>query len=71
MESEHDLHNATAVGQVLRYVAVYHGQRVALLTFCSAALHLKFRDHLFGWAPGRSAGADTSSLKPAGFSSCP
>ena len=51
MESEHYLHNATAVGQVLRYVAVYHDHWVALLTFCSAALHLKFRDRLLGWNP--------------------
>ena len=51
MGSEHYLHNATAVGQVLRYVATYGGQWVALLTFCSAALHLKFRDRLLGWSP--------------------
>lgn len=51
MESEHYLHNATAVGQVLRYVAVCQDQWVALLTFCSAALHLKFRDRLLGWSP--------------------
>ncbi len=51
MESEHYLRNATAVGQVLRYVALYRGQWVALLTFCSAALHLKFRDRLLGWSP--------------------
>ena len=50
MEREHYLHNATAVGEVLRYVAVYRGQWVALLTFCSAALHLKFRDRLLGWS---------------------
>lgn len=49
MEKEHYLHNATAVGQVLRYVAVYQGRWVALLTFCSAALHLKFRDRLLEW----------------------
>ena len=51
MESEHYLHNSTAVGQVLRYVALYNGQWVALLTFCSAALHLKFRERLLGWNP--------------------
>lgn len=51
MESKHYLHNATAVGQVLRYVATYAGQWIALLTFCSAALHLKFRDRLLGWSP--------------------
>ena len=51
MEREHYLHNSTAVGQVLRYVALYNGQWVALLTFCSAALHLKFRERLLGWNP--------------------
>ena len=51
MENEHYLHNATAVGQVLCYVALYRGQWVALLTFCSAALHLKFRERLLGWSP--------------------
>ena len=51
MEREHYLHNATAVGQVLRYVALYHDQWIALLTFASAALHLKFRDRLLGWNP--------------------
>ena len=51
MESEHYLRNATAVGQVLRYVALYRGQWLALLTFCSAALHLKFRDRLLKWSP--------------------
>ncbi|MGH9421507.1 MAG: transposase family protein [Thermoanaerobaculia bacterium] len=51
MENEHYLRNATAVGQVLRYVAGYRGQWVALLTFCSAALHLKFRDRLLDWSP--------------------
>lgn len=51
MESEHYLHNANAVGQVLRYVARYRDKWVALITFCSAALHLKFRDRLFNWNP--------------------
>ena len=55
MEQEHYLHNPTAVGAVLRYVAVYRGQWVALLTFCSAALHLKFRDRLLGWSPRQVA----------------
>jgi hypothetical protein len=51
METEHYLRNATAVGQVLRYVARYRGQWVALLTFSSAALHLKFRERLLSWSP--------------------
>lgn len=49
LEAEHYLHNATAVGRVLRYVAEYRGQWVALLTFCSSALHLKPRDRFLHW----------------------
>lgn len=49
LEQEHYLHNATAVGQVLRYVAEYNGQWVAVLTFCSASLHLKPRDRFLHW----------------------
>ena len=44
LERDHYLHNAKAIGRVLRYVAEYRGQWVAVLTFCSAALHLKPRD---------------------------
>ena len=50
MESKHYLGNANAIGQVLRYVAQYQGQWVAVLTFCSAALHLKPRDQLLNWS---------------------
>lgn len=50
MEQEHYLHNANAVGRVLRYVAEYRGEWVALLTFCSAALHLKPRDRFLHWS---------------------
>jgi hypothetical protein len=49
MEQEHYLGKDHAVGQVLRYVAEYQGQWVALLTFCSAALHLKPRDRFLQW----------------------
>ena len=50
LEREHYLGNATAVGRVLRYVAEHQGQWVAVLTFCSAALHLKPRDRLLKWS---------------------
>lgn len=50
MEREHYLHNANAIGRVLRYVAEYRGVWVAILTFCSAALHLKARDRLLNWS---------------------
>ena len=49
IEREHYLHNARAIGQVLRYVAEYRGEWVAVLTFCSAALHLKPRDEWLQW----------------------
>src|ERR1035437_8458534 len=49
LERHHYLHNANAVGQVLRYVVEYHGEWVAVLTFCSAALHLKPRDRFLRW----------------------
>lgn len=50
LEQEHYLGNANAIGQVLRYVAQYRGQWVAVLTFCSAALHIKPRDQFLGWS---------------------
>jgi hypothetical protein len=46
---EHYLKNATAVGQVLRYVAEYQDQWVALLVFSSAAFHIKPRDRWLHW----------------------
>ncbi len=46
---EHYLKNATAVGQVLRYVAEYQGRWVALLVFSSAAFHIKPRDRWLHW----------------------
>ena len=49
MEQEHYLGQDHAVGGVLRYVAEYQGPWVALLTFCSAALHLKPRDRFLHW----------------------
>lgn len=47
--AKHYLKNANAVGRVLRYVAEYCGQWVALLTFNSAAYHLKLRDRWLHW----------------------
>ena len=60
LERHHYLHNANAVGQVLRYVVEYHGEWVAVMTFCSAALHLKPRDRLLKWTArqGRDQPAD-------------
>jgi hypothetical protein len=50
LATEHYLKNPTAVGQVLRYLAEYEGQWVALLMFSSAALHLKPRDRWLQWS---------------------
>jgi hypothetical protein len=49
--TKHYLRNATAVGRVLRYVAEYQGQWVALLVFSSPAFHLKIRDQWLHWSP--------------------
>ena len=49
LSAKHYLRNANAVGQVLRYVAEYRGQWVALLIFSSCAFHLKPRDRWLGW----------------------
>ena len=53
IEREHYLHHASAIGRVLRYVAEYRGEWIAVLTFCSAALHLKPRDRFLRW-PARA-----------------
>lgn len=49
--TKHYLKNANAVGRVLRYVAEYRGQWVALLVFSSPAFHLKLRDQWLHWSP--------------------
>ena len=51
LASKHYLKNANAVGRVLRYVAEYRGQWVALLVFSSAAFHSKVRDRWLHWSP--------------------
>ena len=45
----HYLHNATLVGEQLRYVATYRGQWLGLATWSGAAFHLKDRDAFIGW----------------------
>jgi hypothetical protein len=49
--AKHYLKNANAVGRVLRYVAEYRGQWVALLVFSSPAFHIKLRDQWLEWSP--------------------
>lgn len=54
IERHHYLHNATLVGEVLRYVARDEGgEWVALLGFGSASLHLRARDAWIGWSAGQ------------------
>jgi hypothetical protein len=45
----HYLHDATVVGQHLRYAFVYKGQWYAVAIWGAAALHLKARDEFIGW----------------------
>ena len=45
----HYLHDATLVGEHLRYVATYKGQWLAVATWSGAAFHLKDRDNFIGW----------------------
>jgi len=51
LAAKHYLKNARAVGRVLRYVAEYRGQWVALLVFSSPAFHIKLRDQWLHWSP--------------------
>lgn len=45
----HYLHDATLVGEHLRYGATYRGKWLAVATWSGAALHLKDRDQFIGW----------------------
>lgn len=45
----HYLHDATLVGEQLRYVATYKGRWLALATWSAAAFHIKDRDEFIGW----------------------
>lgn len=46
----HYLHDATLVGEHLRYAVVYKGAWLAVATWSGAALHLKARDEFIGWS---------------------
>jgi hypothetical protein len=45
----HYLHDATLVGEQLRYALVYKREWYAVATWAAAALHLKARDEFIGW----------------------
>ena len=47
---EHYLHDATLVGEHLRYALTYRGQWLAVATWSAAAFHLKARDAFIGWS---------------------
>jgi hypothetical protein len=47
---QHYLHNASLVGEQLRYVAEFQGQWVALLAWNAAAFNLKDREAWIGWS---------------------
>jgi hypothetical protein len=50
IDEEHYLHNATLVGEQIRYVAEYDGDWVGLIGWSGAAYHLKGRDQFIGWS---------------------
>jgi len=50
LATKHYLKNAKAVGRVLRYVAEYREQWVALVVFSSSAFHIKLRDQWLHWS---------------------
>lgn len=45
----HYLHDATLVGEHLRYVATYKGRWLAVASWSGASFHLKARDEFIGW----------------------
>jgi hypothetical protein len=47
--AQHYLHDATLVGEQLRYVATFKGQWLAVATWSAAAFHIKARDQFIGW----------------------
>ncbi len=50
VEEEHYLHNATLVGEQIRYVAEYEDDWVALIGWSGAAYHIEGRDRWIGWS---------------------
>lgn len=50
---EHYLHNATLVGEQLRYVAEYRGRWLALFCWSAAAYNLRHREAWLNWTPAQ------------------
>src|SRR6266481_5134495 len=53
---QHYLHNATLVGEQLRYAVSYQGRWVALLGWNAPAWHLKLREDWLGWSEQQRCG---------------
>ncbi|HNF90235.1 MAG TPA: ISAs1 family transposase [Thiobacillaceae bacterium] len=51
IKAHHYLHTHQLVGEQLCYVATFHGQWLALSSWCAAARHIKGRDQFIGWTP--------------------
>jgi len=53
IKCEHYLHNATLVGEQLRYVAEYRGRWLALFCWSAAAYNLRYREAWLNWTPAQ------------------
>src|SRR5437870_4058526 len=53
---QHYLHNATLVGEQLRYVVSYQQQWLALLGWSAPAWHLRLREEWLGWSEPQRCG---------------
>jgi hypothetical protein len=51
MQAHHYLGDARPIGETLRYVALWQGYWIALISFSSAALKCAVRDRWIGWSP--------------------
>ena len=49
IREHHYLHDATLVGEQLRYAATYKGRWLAVATWSGASFHIKDRDEFIGW----------------------
>ena len=50
IEQHHYLRNSQVAGKVIRHVAIYRGEWIALLCWSASAYHLKARDEWIGWS---------------------
>lgn len=50
MQTHHYLGSSRPLGETLRYIALYQGQWIALISFSSAALKCAVRDQWIGWS---------------------